>query len=218
MAIPVGVSGLRAETVDFLLLNAGTLYKNVNKTMLEVGDADAFANAIDPDNSWTDWLGRLVVPTKLGATRGGTTVRTNKVEEQVEADGKRNNIVGLTVVQGYDPRIVTNLLEVGSINTLRLMLGGATETDAGLYRKLVPKMVVDEEDYIANILLAATVTGSGLPVLVLLEFARAMNPSELPLTDRAQAAVAIEFVGHQLAENALVPPITYYWPEIAGGS
>lgn len=219
MSIPLGMSGLREQTVDHLVLDAGVAYVNGNASEadgLRNGTATAWADAIDAANTWVDPNGDTVAPRKMGATRGGFRIQTNRIERQIEADGKRLPTKGLSRIDGYDPRAVGNLLEVGDKETLKLILGGGVEEDWGSYIEITPRLTVEEEDYLGNLMIAATVSGTNIPVVVLLDNPRAVNPTEIPLVDNAEAVVGIEFVAHALLTDPLAVPIHFFWPAQIG--
>lgn len=222
MAIGSSLSGIRPETINNLVLDAGVLYLNANIADLlsATTPADAaFDLAVDPLNSWTDPNGTLVYPTKLGATEGGTRVSINKEERQVEADGRRTNIKGFQRVNMIDPKITTSLLEYADFGTLKLALGSTTETDHENFKELRPYLYVQDTDYYGNVTLFATISnrkapnGEDLPIIIVLENVRVNNIQEQSFTDKAEAKLPVELTGHALPGDAFSIPIRYIVPK-----
>lgn len=218
MSIPIPQSGLRTETPYNLVLDAGVVYKNINMTMLRNGLSTAYTDAISSSNTWTDPNGVTVTPTKLGATKGGTAVDCGKKERPVEFDSRRTNVKGLTRTDDIMPTLKTRLLEVGDYNTLAYILGSQTTTDWTTYKELVPTLVISDSDYLGNIAIVAPVAGSSLPMVVVLENAKVINPQAFDMKDKDELAVEVTFTGHSLASNQYNIPIHFFVPATTSGS
>lgn len=226
MAIGSSLSGLRPDTADNIVLDAGVVYVNANiQAMLanNVHPSQAFALAIDPLSTWVDPNGNTVAPRKLGATRGGTQVQLNKEERQVEVDGRRFNIKGLQRVDMMDPKIVTSLLEVGDAETLKLALGSTVVEAKQNFVTLRPYLYPTSDDYYGNMTLFATIAGrtfkdgagidQPLPIVVVLENCRANNVQEISVEDRNEAVLQVELTGHALPGDAFTCPMMWIVPK-----
>lgn len=222
MAIQSSLSGLRLGTANNLVLDAGALYVNANIALLldETTPAGlAFEVAIDPLNGWEDPNGVLVYPRKLGATREGTRVSIEKEERQVEADGRRTMIKGFQRVNMISPKITTSLLEFGDFETLKIALGSTTVTEHTNFNEARPYLYPRDEDYIGNIMLAATINGrfapggEDMPLIIVLENVRVNAIQEQAFTDNNESVLPVELVGHALAEDAFTIPIRYIFPK-----
>lgn len=212
MAIGNGLSGLRAATPYNLVLDAGVIYKNINVTMLQAGGIDAWANAIDPMNTWVDPNGTTVTPEHLGATRGGTTVKLNKDDKPVEFDSRRTNVKGMDRVNMINPQIETSLLEVGVDDIVEMALGAWETTDRTGFKEINPVLLVQDAHYIGNIALAATINGEHNPMIIVLSNARVVMTGDMSFKDHDEAVFQVTFQGHALASNPLEIPITYFIP------
>lgn len=218
MSIPIPQSGLRSVTPYNLVLDAGVVYKNINMSMLRNGLSTAYTDAIDSANTWTDPNGVTVTPTKLGATKGGTSVDAGKKERPVEFDSRRTNVKGLTRTDDIMPVLKTKLLEVGDVSTLAYILGSATQTDWTTYQEFTPTLVINDSDYIGNIAIVAPVSGSSLPMVVVLENAKVINPQAFDMKDKDELSVEVSFTGHSLASNQYAIPIHFFTPSTTSGS
>ena len=206
------MSGLRAVTPQNLVLDAGVVYKNINLTELRNGTSTAFTDAIDPTSSWVDPNGVTVSPALMGATKGGSTLTIGKKEREVEFDSRRTYVKNMQRVDECYPSMKTRLLEMGDYQSFEMMLGSATATDWTNYFEIVPSLVVRNTDYIGNIALVAPVSGSSLPIVIVLDNAKVFNPQPLSLQDKSELAVEVEFMGSALASNQYLLPIHVFCP------
>lgn len=220
------LTGLRADTVRQLVLDAGVLYVNANITdMLSAttGAGIAFSEAIREDNTWVDPNGNTVAPVKLGATRGGTTFSLNKEERQVEVDGRRTNIKGLQRVDMISPMIKTSLIEMADTTTLRRALGSSILTDYQNFETIRPYLYPIDEDYFGNITLFATIAqrvapnGEPLPIAIVLENCRANTVNDISIQDKNEAVLEVELVGHSLDSDAFTIGCQIIVPKLVSG-
>lgn len=225
------LSGLRADTPDKLILDAGAVWVNFNVTQYlsaTTPAGQALAQATLSTNTWTDPNGSTVAPRKLGATRGGTTITLNKQERQVEADGRRTTIKGFQRVDMIEPRISTSLIEVADYETLKLALGSATVTTYTNFRKVQPTLYPVAADYLGNVVIVATINGAfdplgnPIPVAVVMENARVNNVNDITFTDKSETTMQVEIVAHALASDAFSIPMYVLLPKtstelISGG-
>lgn len=212
MSIGLPISGLRSVTPQNLVLDAGIMYKNINEAMLQNGLATAFSLAINPVSTWTDPNNVVVTPTKLGATRGGTKVKVGITQRQVDFDSKRSSIKGFDRVDMISPSIDTMLLEFGDYLTAETALGSTLVHNWTTYQEVKPSLVVASLDFIGNIAVIAPVSGSLLPIVVVLRNARVNSPGELDLKDKSEMAYPVSFTGNSLASDQYNISISFYVP------
>lgn len=218
MPIGNGLSGITANTPYNLILDAGVFYKNINLTELRAGGSDAWANAINPLNTWTDPNGTIVTPTPLGATRGGAKVKLNRDERQVDVDSKRTNIKGFDRINMIDPQISISLLEAGVTDVIQMALGTSERTDWNGWAEIVPQLLVQDTDYIANVALFATISGEDQPMIIVLSNARVVEVGDMTFQDKNEAVFDVTFRGHSLPTDPLTIPISYFCPSEYDGS
>lgn len=218
MAIGLPQSGLRSVTPQNLILDAGIIYKNINETFLRNGLATAYTLAIDPTSVWVDPNGVSVYPQKLGATRGGTMVNVGVTARQVEFDSRRTNVKGFERVDMIEPSLETMLLEFGDVITAETALGSTTVHSWVTYQEISPSLVVASADYLGNIAIIAPVTGSLLPIVIVLRNARVETPGSFDLKDKTELAFKTVFKGSSLPAAQYVIPISYYVPSVTSAS
>lgn len=211
--IPLSLSGLRGETPDNLILDAGVAYLNINETLLQVGGSSAFADAINPANTWTDPNGTVVAPTHFGATRGGARCNFGIKERQVVFDSGRIPVKGLARVDEIAPMVRFGMLEVGNGPNISLALGQVTTTTHGFYKMYQPKLIVPANAYVGNLAIFATVSGESLPLCFLFLNAKSVERAEFNLVDKNELAPEVSFAAHSLANAAFDVPVHIYMPE-----
>ena len=218
MSIGLPQSGLRATTPQNLVLDAGIMYKNINETMLQNGLSTAFSLAINPTSTWVDNNGITVSPSKLGATRNGTKVKVGITNRQVSFDSKRSDIKGFDRIDMVMPSIETSLLEFGDYLTAETALGSTDVHNWVSYQEVKPSLVVKSTDFIGNIALVAPVSGSLLPIVVVLRNARVTSPGDLDLKDKSELAYMATFTGNCLASDQYNLSISFYIPSTTSAS
>lgn len=213
IAIPIAQSGLRPQTAHYLVLDAGKGVLNFNVEYLRAtGD---WVGAMDPNNGFVDDNGDLVYPQLLGGTRGGTNFALGKTERQVEADGRRTRIKGLTRVDMIEPYADLELLEMGSVLQLSAAIGSSTRADHPLYAEFTPDLIVSPGDYFSTLAILTTVAGESDPIIYVLDNPRVDEVAEFPMRDKNEQTVKVKFYGHALiADPTTIPahlfaPITY---------
>lgn len=213
MAIGNGLSGFTETAPYDLVVDAGVIYKNINLTELRAGGSTAFQSAIDSGNTWTDPNGTVVAPELMGLTLGGSTVKLNREERQVEFDSRRTNVKGMSRINMVNPQIMTSLLQVGTPETITMALGTSETTDHVGWREIVPQLLVQDTDYIANIALCATISGENQPMVIVLENARVVDVGDMKFEDKKEAVFELTFQGHSLPSDPLKIPIAYFCPQ-----
>lgn len=209
-ALPLALSGLRASTKQYLVLDAGKAVLNLNAEYLrETGD---WVGATDPDNGWVDDNGSLVYPQPLGATRGGTNFSLGKTERQVEADGRRTRIKGLARVDMVEPFMDLELLEMGSKLQLAMAIGSSIMAAHTRYTEYTPELLVNDSDYYGNVAVLATVSGESDPMIYLLDNVRVDEVAEFPLKDKSEQTVKVKLYGHALLTAPTDIPMHFFVP------
>lgn len=120
-------TGLTEATPKNMLLEAGTIYKNLK-----------YASG--------NWTGVV-----LGATKGGNKFTYAPELLDVEIDGIMVKTKGLTVKQGETAALEVNMVEITTDNVMRAMLGTKGESDVEGYDLIQPKANVADSDYEENI-------------------------------------------------------------------
>jgi hypothetical protein len=209
-ALPQSLSSLRAQTANNLVLDAGLVYVNGNINALRA--SGLFADLINPLVGFADPNGTIVYPRPLGATRGGNAIGIGRSERQVEADGRRTRIKGLSRTDMVEPMLKLKLLEMADPITVRQILGSTTVNQWPVggpfqYDEFTPDLLTKNTDYVGNICVAATASGETQPVLYVLDNARVDQIAEMNLVDHNEQVVEATFYGHALLGAPLNIPI-----------
>lgn len=188
---------LTANLPESIIFDAGVLYKN-------------FVSPAEPGD-------------RIGATRGGSEFALNAEFRDIEVDGVPGPVKGLRRLVRVAPTMTINLLSLTKDNILLAIPGAsaeAGETDFTDYDVITGGQITDES-YFDNLALVAR-TGSGKPVIFVIENALADGNLSLSFADQDEVNPSITFQAHfdpadlesaeDLFENL---PFKVYYPKKA---
>lgn len=197
-------TGYTASTPKHYLINAGAIYKNL------------VWNPTGGKDSKGQWEGEL-----LGATAGGNKVIIEKEYRVVEVDGVFVPAVGQKILKGQSAKLETNVKEITAEN-VRLSLNGeiteADGTDAPQgYKIISSKPKLDNEDYIENLGIVGTMSGTDDPIIIIFDNALCTSGLDFETKDNEEAVIPMTFEAHadedQIEDLSL--PCRIYFPNIA---
>lgn len=191
MAAP-GAQGLRTETVDYFIVDAGAVYINYE------------------------------LPTErlLGATRGGNSFAIEQDVREIEMDGAPGPVKGARRIIEVRPRLTTNLLEISRENLL-MAIPGATSTaypdaTAATHDSITRTRNIVGTDYIENVALVGTVSGSDEPIIIIVSNALNDENFEIGTEDRDETVLEVQFTGHFDPADMATEPWEIRYPRNAG--
>ncbi|MGJ9384254.1 hypothetical protein [Salipaludibacillus sp. CF4.18] len=189
----IKTNGLRTETAQNLVLDAGAIYKN-----------------LEYDELTGEFTG-----TALGATSGGNEFTAELEIRESEIDGKKTGVKGLEFIDSHNAQLVVNLKEVTAEN-IKLGIGAADidDTDEN-FQLITPRTVFKLDDYVENIAFVGRLSGSQRPVVIVIENALSMEGLSLTAEDNNEAIIPITFKGHLDSEEAGTDKAPYriYYPK-----
>ena len=196
-------TGYTARTPKHYLINAGAIYKNLNW------------NPTGGQGGTGQWEGEL-----LGATAGGNKVIIEKEYRVVEIDGVFVPAVGQKLLQGQSAKLETNVKEITAEN-IRLAINGeikeadGTDAPAG-YKIISSKPKLENEDYIENLGIVGTMSGTDDPIIIIFDNALCTSGLDFETKDNEEAVIPMTFEAHasegQVEDLSL--PCRIYFPNI----
>ncbi len=178
-------------------------------------DAGAIYTNLEYDDLTDEWTGEL-----LGATNEGNKLTIEQEYRTIEVDGVFVAAVGQKVLQTSNAMLEVNVKEITAEN-IRMAINGAirdaetTEAPEG-YKVIEGKGKLENADYVPNLGLVGTMTGTEQPIIVILDNALCTSGLEAETQDDDEAVITMEFQAHadadQVANRKL--PARIYFPPI----
>lgn len=203
------ITAVRPQTFERLQLNAGAFLKNFDLSTYT--EYSALEEAL---------FGAIKDGTKaLGATRGGGTFTATPTMRSIEADGKRYEFKGSTVIDTWDIKLTATLMEITPDNFV-LALGTAEKNEdksftTGKKTTIKLRTNIEDGDYIQNLVWFGN-TSKGLVAIVL---DNALNNTGVTLTfsDKGEGTLPVEFHAYQdtVENNEYAPCAIYFFDEAA---
>lgn len=192
MPAPYKRHGIRKETVDYFLVDAGAVYVNLG----------------------------LEDERLLGATRGGNSFAIEQEIYEPEIDGSPGPLKGTRRIIEVRPRLTANLIEVTRENIL-LALAGADSTPvpdetAATHDSITRTRNIIGADYIKNIALVGTISGSDEPIIIIVKNALNTENFEMGTEDREEGVLELALTGHFDPANMTEEPWEIRFPRNAG--
>ena len=203
------VTAVRPQTFERLQLNAGAFLKNFDlSTYTEYSTLEEALFAAIKDGTKA-----------LGATRGGGTFTATPTMRSIEADGKRYEFKGSTVIDTWDIKLTATLMEITPDNFV-LALGTAEKTEdksftVGKKTTIKLRTNIEDGDYIQNLVWFGN-TSKGFVAIAL---DNALNNTGVTLTfsDKGEGTIPVEFHAYQdtVENNEYAPCAIYFFDEAA---
>lgn len=188
-------SGYTAETSKNLLLDAGAFFVNYDL------DTDTFDTAVAE--------GKL-----LGATRGGGSFSGVPEFRAIEVDGVKGKAKGLQVIDSWEVKMTSNVLEVTRESLAQALASSELDTATNPdYDVITAKNYIELTDYIDNITYVGTRSGSASPVIIQIYNVLNKNGLTLETADKGETVVAMEFEGHYDDADLDKPPFAIFYPK-----
>ena len=195
------ISGVTSNTSKHLQLDAGAFLKNYDPTQ----DTWATAKA-----------------TKLiGATAGGGSFAAVPAIRRIEVDGVKGATKGFEALDEWQVTMTANVKEL-TADLLKMAL--ATGSYAGAkspsseasnnYNKITASNELADSNYLTNITWVGRLSGSSIPVIIVLKNALCTNGLTLTTQDKNEGVVALTLTGHYDPSNLDDPPFEIYYPII----
>ncbi|MBU3176092.1 hypothetical protein KPL47_06885 [Clostridium estertheticum] len=181
--------GLTSGTLQHLLVDAGAVYKNY-----------ALANEA-----------------LIGATSGGNEFDIKPKTRDIKVDGIKGTVKGLTQLVSTEVTLKVNMLEI-TTDTLKMALMADVDTESNPdYDIITGKNNIELSDYIDNIALVGTISGSTLPIVIILKNAISTDGIKFSNKDAADNLLPITFTANV---DPKVPKASVYeihYPKITDG-
>lgn len=190
------ITGLDASSLQNLQLNAGIFMRDFDYSSYK--DAKALREAIKAAAKNAE--------NRIGATRGGGTFQCTPSTREIEADGKRYAFVGSTVIDSWDIKLTTTLLEATPGN-FKLAMASADVKTEGNISTLTLRTEPKVSDYIKSLIWVGD-TSQGF---VLIDLKNALNTTgiNLTFTDKGEGTIPLEMHAHQDAvDDYDIAPVT----------
>jgi hypothetical protein len=198
------MTALRADTFENLQLNAGVFLIGIDASTYT--DADALEEAV---------FAALEDETKhLGATIGDGTFVAEPEVRNIEANGKRYDVIGSTVFDSWSCRMTGTMKEITPGNFARA-LATADVTKNGSVTKVTIRTNVKPTDYIPKLCWVGD-TSKGL-MMIELDNALNINGATFTFTDKGEGSIPFEFKAHvdDLKKQDEAPARLYFFDKAA---
>lgn len=187
------ITGLRRETFQNLLLNAGLFVVNLDYSSFKTAaELIAALKQLAAENTVVD--GTVKTAALLGATVGGGSFQATPTMRAIEVDGKRYEFKGSQQNDGWTIQMTGTLKEI-TPGTLKTVLAMADVTTTGSVKKVTLHTDVKDDDYIDNLIWVGD-TSQGA---ALINLKNALNTAgaSMTFTDKGEATLPFTFVAHQ---------------------
>lgn len=198
------MTALRAATFENLQLNAGVFLIGLN--------ADSYTDATALENAIFEMLDD---DTKhLGATIGDGTFVAQPEVRNIEANGKRYDVIGSTVFDSWACTMTGTMKEITPGNFARA-LATADVTKTGNVTKVTIRTNVKASDYIPKLCWVGD-TSKGL-VMIELDNVLNINGATFTFTDKGEGQLPFEFKAHvsDLTKQDEAPARIYFFDKAA---
>lgn len=156
------------------------------------------------------------VGTLIGATQGGVTLTIEQNYRNPEVDGTshvQGNVVGNKVLESAKAIAVLNLKEITAENLKKGLNGKLTDAGASVapagYKVIETKRKVEASDYLDNICVVGTLSGTDNPIIAILDKAFCTGGIELATEDNGEAVIELTYEAHATA--AQLASDTFPW-------
>ena len=176
-------TGYTSTTAKNYVINAATVYTGVT-----YAEAGGFTGTLH------------------GATSGGVTVTIEQTYRDVEVDGTSHmKVVGNKVLEAATATATANMKEI-TAEIIRQSLNGtlataeATDAPTG-YKVITTKRQVEDTDYIDNMAIVGTLSGTDKPVIIILDNVLCTSGLELATEDNGEAIIEQTYEAHATVEQ-----------------
>jgi len=191
-------TGYTKSTPLHYVVDAGAIYQNLK---------------YNPEKD--EWEGEL-----LGATHEGNTITIEQEYRTIEIDGVFVDAVGQKVLQTSKASLEINVKEITAENIRMAINGSIREAETNEapegYKVVEGKGKLENTDYIPNLGLVGTMTGTDEPIIVLLDNALCTSGLEGETQDDDELVITMTFEAHadpnQVSNRKL--PARIYFPPI----
>lgn len=192
-------TGVSTNTSKHLQLDAGAFFKNFDPT--------------------TDTFDTAKATKLIGATAGGGSFAAVPTIRRIEVDGLKGATKGYETIDEWEVTLTANVKEITS-DTLKLAL--ATGSYAGAkspssetsnnYNKITAANDIADADYLTNVAWVGRLSGSLLPIIIIVKNALATNGLTLTVADKSEGVIAMTLTGHYTVSDLDTPPFEIYYP------
>ncbi|HFI0593027.1 TPA: hypothetical protein ACGO2M_000844 [Streptococcus suis] len=141
-----------------------------------------------------------------GATSGGVTLTIEQTYRDIEVDGtSHTKLKGNKVLESAFASAKVNLKEI-TAESIRQSLNGAIETATTTeaptgYKVVTTKRYLEDGDYIANMAIVGTLSGTNEPVIAILDNVISTGGLELTTEDNNETVIEQTFEAHATVEQ-----------------
>lgn len=184
----INTNGFTNKTMEHLLIDSGAIYKNFGL----------------PDQAL------------VGATSGGNEFDVKTKMRQIKVDGvKAANAKGLELVDSVTTTLKCTFIEMTEEILASALTANIDRTTDDNYDIINGKIKIEDSDYIKNLALVGTLSGSSKPIIILIENALCLDGLQLKTQDSKDNTVAVTFTAHADPEDPNALPYKIYYPKIA---
>ena len=191
-------TGVTANTAKHLQLDAGAFFKNFDPA------TDTFASASSK---------------LIGATAGGGSFAAIPTIRRIEVDGLKGATKGYEALDEWQVTITANVKEL-TVGALELALTTGSHTSvkspsseaSNNYEKIVAANDIADSNYTTNVTWVGRLSGSNLPIIIVVKNALATNGLTLTTADKSEGVVAMTLTGHYTVSDLDTPPFEIYYP------
>lgn len=191
-------TGVTANTAKHLQLDAGAFFKNFDPA------TDTFASASSK---------------LIGATAGGGSFAAIPTIRRIEVDGLKGATKGYEALDEWQVTLTANVKEL-TVGALELALTTGSHTTvkspssetSNNYEKIVAANDIADSNYTTNVTWVGRLSGSNLPIIIVVKNALATNGLTLTTADKSEGVVAMTLTGHYTVSDLDTPPFEIYYP------
>ncbi len=182
--MPLKKTGYSKTTSKNYLINAATIYTGVKY-----------------DDVAGDFTGTL-----HGATSGGVTLTVEQSYRDIEIDGTSHmKVKGNKVLESATATVTANMKELTAENIRKSLNGTIREAGVGEapegYKVIETKRYLEDDDYIENMAIVGTLSGTDKPVIAIIDNAISTGGLELGTEDNNEAVVEQTYEAHATDEQ-----------------
>lgn len=176
-------TGYSQTTADNYLINAATVFTGVKYTAEE------------------GFTGEL-----HGATSGGVTLTIEQTYRDIEVDSTSHmKLKGNKVLEAATATATANMKEITAETIRRSLNGTITDAEDGEaplgYKVIRTKRMLEDSDYLENIAIVGTLSGTNEPVIAILDNALCTSGLELGTEDNNEAVIEQTYEAHASVEQ-----------------